>query len=283
MRRLFLIVCGLVSGVSIPSVGYSDEEGIYSIFNPKPKKEMRSFSTDRPTKAPSPYTIDGGHLLIESDVVNYTQTGLDEYNYGQKTVFFLSPTLRAGLLDWLELQYTPPAYTMQVSSLGGSLANQFAGFGDSVARLKVNVVGNNAGVIALGIMPYVKIPNSKSVFTNNTVEAGIILPGSAALSSDCSLGFMAQWDYKKNALNSSYHSEGQASAYISYTWVDGLSTYLESYWRKSFETGSLWVSTADVGFVYKASSDIQLDLGANIGVTEAADDINPFFGLSWRI
>ena len=41
-------------------------------------------------------------------------------------------------------------------------------------------------------------------------------------------------------------------------------------------------ATFDFGFTYAITRDIQLDAGMNIGLTDAADDLNPFIGLSMR-
>jgi len=40
----------------------------YSLFDPTPDNQMRSFSTDRPPKANSPYTVDAGHFQYETDL-----------------------------------------------------------------------------------------------------------------------------------------------------------------------------------------------------------------------
>ena len=37
-----------------------------------------------------------------------------------------------------------------------------------------------------------------------------------------------------------------------------------------------------IGFTYGFTKNVQLDWGANIGVTRAADDINPFVGMTIR-
>ena len=42
------------------------------------------------------------------------------------------------------------------------------------------------------------------------------------------------------------------------------------------------VATFDLGFTYPVTRDIQLDAGVNIGLTDAADNVNPFIGLSLR-
>jgi len=38
----------------------------------------------------------------------------------------------------------------------------------------------------------------------------------------------------------------------------------------------------DFGLTYALTKNIQLDAGINIGITRAADDWNPFVGVSWR-
>ena len=44
----------------------------YWLLYPTPPDQMRSFSTDRPTKSNVPYTVDAGHFQYETDLVNYT-------------------------------------------------------------------------------------------------------------------------------------------------------------------------------------------------------------------
>ena len=44
----------------------------YWLVNPVPTDQMRSFSTDRPTKSNVPYTVDAGHFQYETDLVNFT-------------------------------------------------------------------------------------------------------------------------------------------------------------------------------------------------------------------
>ena len=42
------------------------------------------------------------------------------------------------------------------------------------------------------------------------------------------------------------------------------------------------IGTFDFGATYKFTPNIQLDAGVNLGVTESADDANPFVGLTVR-
>jgi hypothetical protein len=42
------------------------------------------------------------------------------------------------------------------------------------------------------------------------------------------------------------------------------------------------IVTLDVGLCYAFTEDLLFDAGINFGVTEAADDFNPFAGFSMR-
>lgn len=50
----------------------------------------------------------------------------------------------------------------------------------------------------------------------------------------------------------------------------------------SAERGATWVVTGDVCLTYPVSDYIQLDTGLNLGITDAADDLDIFVGLSRR-
>ena len=99
-----------------------------SLFNPTPDADLRSFNTDRPPKANSPYTVDAGHFLYETDVA---------------------------------LQITP--YESVVTKSAASTTS-VAGFGDTFARLKINVLGDDYGAVAVALLPYVKLPTRKKCF-----------------------------------------------------------------------------------------------------------------------
>jgi hypothetical protein len=48
--------------------------------------------------------------------------------------------------------------------------------GDTFARLKVNVLGDDDGDVAVALLPYVKLPTAQSGLGNGRVEGGLILP-----------------------------------------------------------------------------------------------------------
>jgi hypothetical protein len=96
------------------------------------------------------------------------------------------------------------------------------------------------------------------------------------------LGTMVQVNYLQDSEGSSYHTEVIESLTIGHDIIGELAGYVELFSNLSTERHASWIATFDVGLTYKLSRNVQLDAGANIGLTEAAQDLNPFIGLSMR-
>jgi hypothetical protein len=96
------------------------------------------------------------------------------------------------------------------------------------------------------------------------------------------LGTQVEVDHLQDSTASSYHQEFAHTVTVSHDIVGKLAGYVELVNSVSNESHSAWVATFDFGFTYAVSRDVRLDAGMNIGLTDAADDFNPFLGLSMR-
>src|ERR1700722_1846828 len=111
------------------------DKGAYTLFDPTPDAELRTFDTDRPPKANGPYTVDAGHFQYETDIAVFgygNTSGIKTHDWTA-----LDPTLKLGLTNTIdaELQITP--YTsLETKSAAG--AASVSGIGDTFARLKIN-------------------------------------------------------------------------------------------------------------------------------------------------
>jgi hypothetical protein len=156
------------------------------------------------------------------------------------------------------------------------------GFGDITTRLKVNVWGNDGGKTALAVMPFVKFPSNQDGLGNNAIEGGIIFPFAAKLPADWTMGAMTEVDFLKDNNGRGHHAEFVNTITFGHEIVGDLAGYVEFFSAVSTERAAPWVGSVNFGFTYGLTEDIQLDAGLNIGVTRAADDFNPFLGISWR-
>lgn len=249
--------------VASSSTALAQDVTSYHLLNPVPREEMRELSLDRPDTTESPYTVDAGHFQLESEVATI---GFDR---GATSLDFATMNLKVGLASRLDLQVV-------LAPL--ALADGRAGLGDTAVRVKLNVWGNDGGLTALALMPYVKLPTASADFGNGAVEGGLIAPFSLSLPAGISSALMVQvdavvddtGDYGASMLLSA--TAGRA------VWGD-LSSFVEV---AAGIAGDVDVSL-NTGLVLALSDDLILDLGARVGLTDVAPDFVAFFGTSFRI
>src|SRR6266568_3679122 len=257
----------------------------YSLLNPTPRQLMREMNTDRPDKTESPFTVDAGHIQIEADILNYTY---DRYNPARtdtrvETVSIAPMNLKVGLCNNVDLQLVLETYeSVRTHDFAAGTVQNNRGFGDVFVRMKWNAWGNEGGASAFAVMPYMKLPTNQDDLGNDSVEGGAIFPFALELPAGWSMGLMTQLDVVHDVSGSGHHPEFLNSVTFGHDIIGEPAGYAEFFSAVSTESVSDWIGTVDVGLTYGPTRDMQLDGGVNIGVTRAADDINPFIGISWR-
>jgi hypothetical protein len=290
LRKVAVLVVALTAAAAEPPLPEphppTDDKSAYTLFKPTPRALMREMTTDRPDKTESPYTVDAGHVQLEADLLNYAY---DQYNsardHTRTETFAIAPVnFKIGLCNASDFQVVVPTYTViRARDTRARESHYERGFGDLITRLKYNVWGNDGGDTAFGVMPFVKWPTSSSGVGNNSVEGGIILPLAVSLPGGWGMGTMAEVDFNRDEVGDGHHAEIINSITFSHAIVGELSGYVEFFSNLSTErNGTPWVGTADVGLTYGLTPNIQLDAGVNVGLTRAADDVNPFLGISFR-
>jgi hypothetical protein len=262
----------------------TDKRG-HSLFNPTPRDQLRELSTDRPDKTESPYTVDAGHLQLEVDVASYVNDHAGPGGAGVRTrSYSITPiNVKLGLRHNLDLQIVCDTYShVEVEDGGTNTVDSRSGFGDITARLKINCWGNDGGKTAFAVMPFLKFPTNEEGLGNDSVEGGVILPLAVELSGGWGLGLMTEVDILRNEADDGYEASFINTITFSHDIAGKLGGYVEFFTEISTEDGSDWIGTFDCGLTYGLTDDVQLDAGINIGVTDSADDLNPFLGIAWR-
>ncbi len=269
--------------VSPSAPAHAGEAG-FTLFEPTPRALLRELSTDRPDQTESPYTVDAGHFQIEMDFVNCTY---DRDTSGGGDVWTkdrsIAPmNLKLGLTNRVDLQLMiDPQMSSRVEDRVAGTVARASGFGDVATRLKVNFWGNDGGPTAFAIMPFVKWPLPASSVRNGETEGGIIFILGFQLPAGWSSAAMSEVDFVSDGAG------GRDTEWLnSITFSHGLTPRLGGYIEFVAVTGSApgfaWQGQFDVGFTYALASNIQLDIGCNIGVTKSAPDRQLFTGVSRR-
>ena len=251
----------------------------YTLFNPTPDADLRSFNTDRPPKANSPYTVDAGHFQYETDVAVYGDADSSGVKTRNWTVF--DPTLKLGLTNTIdaELQFTP--YESMVTRSAANTTS-VSGVGDTFARLKVNMLGDDHGSVALALLPYVKLPAAQSGLGNGKVEGGLILPISVSAPGGFTVIVMPEFDYLKNAADSGYHDAIDFLVNVSHPLSSRWTAYTEIFTTQSWQAREKPVYTQDDALTYALTPNLQLDFGGNFGLNGGAPRAQLYAGLSQR-
>jgi hypothetical protein len=253
----------------------------YNLFHPTPDNLLRELATDRPDKTESPTTVDAGHFQIEMDFATFTE---DEMNGVSAKTWNIAPfNLRVGLLNNVELSLVFESYLHEdTEDKTAKKISNLSGVGNFTTRLKVNLWGNDGGRTAFALFPFMTFPTGTGGLNNNSIEGGAIFPFSMTLPAKFELGMETGIVVLRNESGPNYHEEFVNSITFSREIAGKLSGYCEFFSSVSTERDSSWVGTADFGLTYALTENVQLDCGCNIGVTDAADDINAFSGLSVR-
>ncbi|HXW64259.1 MAG TPA: transporter [Burkholderiaceae bacterium] len=255
------------------------DKSAYTLFNPTPDAYMRAFSTDRPPKANSPYTVDAGHFQYETDLAVYSHGNADGLTTEQWTL--VDPTLKLGLTNTVdaELQITPYE---SVTTRSPSNTTTVAGIGDSFARLKVNLVGDDGGNVSVALLPYVKLPTARSGLGNGKVEGGVIVPVSLAAPNGFTIIVMPEGDYLKDATGGGYHGAFDFLVNVSHPINDRWTAYTEVFTTQSFQTSEKPVYTLDGALTCALAANLQLDFGGNLSLNGIGPRLQLYVGLSQR-
>ena len=284
MRSRRLAVTGVALAASLSSVavtrgqdaGSGADKSGYTLFNPTPRGLMREMSTDRPDTTESAYTVDAGHVQVESSFVDYTR---DDDNGGDFDSLSILPTnVKIGLTNNIDLQLAFEPYVREEFE-----GDAIDGFGATQLRLKINLWGNDGGDTAFAIMPFVQFPTENDDFgATDHVQGGVILPLAVALPNEWNLGLMAEFDAVRDGADEDYELQFVHTATIGHAIVGDLGGYVEYIGVTDTEDGTGYVSLIGGGLTYGASDNVQLDCGVNLGLSEGADDFNLFAGVSIR-
>ncbi len=275
------LVATLTASLPAADAGSPDKSG-YTLFNRTPEPQLRDLSTDRPDLTESPYTVDAGWWQLESDLVAYTR---DHDKSGgadvkARALSLAAINLKVGLTANIDLQTVIETYTrVKATDRTSGVSAKASGFGDITSRLKINFWGNDGGKTAFALMPFVKWPTNTGGLGNDAIEGGVIAPFAFELPAGWGCGVMTELDLVRNESDTGYTTDWVNTITVSRDLTDKIGFYLE---LATTLTRGADLASFDCGLTYGATQHVQLDLGANIGLTRATEDLTVFAGVSLR-
>jgi HAD superfamily hydrolase (TIGR01549 family) len=245
----------------------------YNIFNPTPEAQLRKFTPDRPNKSFNPFTVDAGHFQYETDLLgaysdNYTAAHTDS-----RQLFTADPTLKLGLTNNVDLALVLGGFQdLRTKQRNGAASTVYAGYGDTVIRLKANVWGNDGGDTAFALMPYIKLPTASRGLGNNQVEGGVIAPLQVKLPYGFTSVITSEVGEVKNPADSGSHVSVINVVNLSHPITENLTASAEFYSRVQTANNPT-IYTADFALAYLLGPNTQVDSAIYAGLNKQAPDL----------
>lgn len=267
LRRL--VASALAAGLAAPAIGQ------------EPARPGRAFSTDRPDKTESPFTVPAGRVQVEAEPLGWTRDTDEGFRVTRVSAGAFN--LKLGMAREADVQLIVEPYVREVrEDARAGTRERVGGFGDVTLRLKRNLWGDDGGATAFALMPFVTLPTNRGDLGADRVEFGLIAPLALDLADGLGLGVMTELDVVERERGGGYAASFVNSASLGVDVTERLGAYAELWTERSTERGSRWAVTGDMGVTFLAAEDLQLDAGVNLGLTRAADDLNIFVGMSQR-
>ncbi len=282
---ILLFAVALAFGADRDAVAQQSEadKSSYNLFNPTPRHLMRDLSADRPDITESPITVDAGHVQLELSFLDYRRDDRTSDNTEFEAWTVGATNIKFGLLHNVDLQFVFDAYTDEDTfDEAAGTASSAQGFNDIQFRLKINLWGNDGGETAFAVMPFIQLPVGSDELTSDHVEGGLIFPFGTELGDGWGLGLMAEVDWVYDQDDGNYDTDFVHTAVLGHEIMGPLGGYVEYVGIISGDGDSDYQSLIGTGLTYALSADVVLDVGANFGLTKAAEDVNVFAGVTVR-
>jgi len=238
-------------------------------------QDSKPICADRPNKAASTCTVDAGHWQAEVDVADWTQ--MKSAGTTTESAMFGATVIKYGLDSKLDLELgVVPYQTLRAPGVRES------GFGDLTARAKLAVV---TGDTAVTLFPFLKLPTAHQPLGNGAVEGGLIVPVGFNLPGGVNLTFNPEIDALHDGVGHGTHAAYALSGVLGRSLTPEISGAVELWAAHNDDpAGKLNQASFDLGLAWIPLKDqnLQLDAGANFGLTRDTPGVNVYVGVSRR-
>ncbi len=284
-KRLYLLaMVALIILAGNAPLGFSQDPRQPTIFewtfSPWESADIdrESIVTDRPDFTEASATVGLRTTQIE---FGYTYSK-DSNSTGRTTRHsWGEPLLRIGVLaDWFELRAA--AFPARLQSNQGAGPTRVSGWEDLYIGCKLGLTPQSGWLPEMCLIPQMTVPTGGSAFTNDRSLAGVNWCYGWDVNDHWAIGASTQFNRSLDDSGEIYTEWAQSITLVR-TWTESLSSYTE--WFGIFPDGG---QTATVqhyfngGFAYLLSPDVQWDIRAGVGLSEASDDFFVGTGLSIR-
>lgn len=243
-------------------------------------QETREFCPDRPGLGTPACTIGSGRAAIDFGIFDWTldRQGADrsdEYSAGDLL-------LRYGFTDSLEVQVGWTAYA-HTRTRAGNIVDEAGGTGDILIALRQNLHHADGARFSIAIMPYATLPAGNDSVSAGDWGVGLVVPLSYELPGGFALGLTASADAAVDGDGEGRHLAFGAILGLDVPVSDTVGATFEFSARRDRDpAGATSELLAGLSAGWSPGDNLQLDIGANLGLNRASADLEFYFGIARR-
>jgi hypothetical protein len=267
----------------VPAVADAEAEdgdkSQFNLLNPTPRDRLRPLDAATRDVTESPYTVDAGHLQVESTLVGYSRN--ESGSKGTNEWVALGTNLRLGLTNDLDAELQFAAYR-RVEEAPPSPVSE--GFGDLALRLKGNLWGNDPEPgerTAAGWIVALTLPTGTDL-SGDHVQGAVFLPVAWHAASWVDTQAMLQFDFVYDEDGRDYDSDLVHSAEATFPLGEHFETYLEYLGVVALEGSNPYRAQLGSGLTYLIGENAAIDVGAQAGLTNAAPVVTTSLIVTFR-
>lgn len=275
-RGLFtatILILSLIHSKIAKAQDLSEIKSSYTVFERTPEEHLRTMEADRPDITESGRTVDAGWYQVEMSFFEWSKDGQSDQSLRvPSTNFKVGLSSRSDLqlilngIDWSKTQGEEGANYLQ----------------DSRLRWKYNLIGNDSGEFALGVISSILLPSGPGSSESYQPEGGIAFPYSYEVSPIFELMGQTEFQFPRRGSDTDYGADYLQTLGFGYPIYGPVSGYFEQVFFRSLDQGAEALHISSFGFVYEISSHLTLDIGAQLGVSASAPDQLIFTGMTTR-
>jgi hypothetical protein len=144
-------------------------------------------------------------------------------------------------------------------------------------KFKINLWGNDGGMTALSVAPFLSIPTSG----NSDVTGGLEVPFAVLLPRDFTLKLFSGVFWFENPNRTDYLGFVNAAS-LTKAVTPRVDVFADISTEVLTDPRQEWSGYAGFGGAYYLTHDLQFYAGLRFGLTSNSFDENPYLGLAWR-
>lgn len=255
----------------------------YSISNPVPRHKMNTMVTEKLSATASSFTVDAGHVQVETSLYSLTKNN-DRGVKTRKKTALSSSTARLGLTESSELSITTTPLIWQKTVNSNNQTRQNVRVtGETEIQYKKNLMGNDPDKgSSFALIPQIKIPTNDDEVGNDSYEGGLGAQFDHRFKNETDISYLFVVEALKKSDDSSYVEAFTSVFATGKSLNDKTYIFAELAFFKSMEEGTSAENSFNFGAKHAMTKNFAIGIAANYGISSQANDFRVVSNASYR-